>query len=140
MSCSSSPTTSATATSDPYGGGELRRAPTPRIDQLAREGLRLTQYLSRAWLHTVARGADDRAILDPQRPVADHRARQPGYALEKSRDTMGELFKSAGYATAIFGMAPWRRTESLPTAHGFDEFYGIPPDISWDWRLTSTRL
>jgi hypothetical protein len=20
----------------------------------------------------------------------------------------------------------------LPTAHGFDEFYGIPPDMSWD--------
>src|SRR5262245_44172223 len=29
----------------PYGGGEVRGAPTPRIDQLAREGLRLTQYL-----------------------------------------------------------------------------------------------
>jgi hypothetical protein len=29
----------------PYGGGELRGASTPRIDQLAREGLRLTQYL-----------------------------------------------------------------------------------------------
>jgi hypothetical protein len=24
------------------------------------------------------------------------------------------------------------RPQSLPTAHGFDEFYGIPPDISWD--------
>jgi len=24
-----------------YGGGELRGAPTPRLDQLAREGLRL---------------------------------------------------------------------------------------------------
>ena len=29
----------------PYGGGELRGAPTPRIDQMASEGLRLTQYL-----------------------------------------------------------------------------------------------
>ena len=29
----------------PYGGGELRGAPTPNIDQLAREGLRLTQFL-----------------------------------------------------------------------------------------------
>src|SRR5512136_1346589 len=28
-----------------YGGGELRGAPTPRLDQLSREGLRLTQYL-----------------------------------------------------------------------------------------------
>jgi hypothetical protein len=29
----------------PYGGGELRSAPTPRIDQLAHEGLNLTQFL-----------------------------------------------------------------------------------------------
>ena len=28
-----------------YGGGELRGAPTPRIDQLAAESLRLTQFL-----------------------------------------------------------------------------------------------
>src|SRR6202007_268901 len=28
-----------------YGGGELRGAPTPRLDQMAREGLRLTQFL-----------------------------------------------------------------------------------------------
>ncbi len=29
----------------PYGGGELRGAPTPNIDRLAREGLRFTQFL-----------------------------------------------------------------------------------------------
>ena len=28
-----------------YGGGELRGAPTPRIDRLAAEGLRLTHFL-----------------------------------------------------------------------------------------------
>src|SRR5260370_217393 len=28
-----------------YGGGEPRGAPTPRVDQLAAEGLRLTQFL-----------------------------------------------------------------------------------------------
>src|SRR3954451_9712433 len=46
---------------------------------------------------------------------------------------MGEMFKGVGYATAIFGK--WHlggEPQSLPTAHGFDEFYGIPPDISWD--------
>jgi hypothetical protein len=47
-----------------YGDGELRGAPTPRLDELAQSGLRAPQ--------------------------------------------------------------------SLPTAHGFDEFYGIPPDINWD--------
>ena len=29
----------------PYGGGELRGAPTPRTDELAKSSLRLTQYL-----------------------------------------------------------------------------------------------
>jgi arylsulfatase len=47
--------------------------------------------------------------------------------------TMGQLFKDSGYATAMFGK--WHlgiAAQSLPGAHGFDEFYGIPPDASWD--------
>jgi arylsulfatase len=47
--------------------------------------------------------------------------------------TMAQVFKGAGYATAIYGK--WHlgsAPQSLPTAHGFDEFYGIPPDTSWD--------
>ena len=116
----------------PYGGGELRGAPTPRIDQLAREGLRLTQYLvepgctpSRAALMTgqysIRNGLS--MIIVPGSPST----------LSKGAVTMGELFKSAGYATAILGK--WHlgaEPQSLPTSHGFDEFYGIPPDISWD--------
>jgi hypothetical protein len=35
----------------PFGGGEVRGAPTPRIDQMAREGLRLTQYRSSLAAH-----------------------------------------------------------------------------------------
>ena len=93
----------------------------------------------RARLHAVARGADDRAILDPQRPVADHRAGQPQH-LPKGAFTMGQLFKGAGYATAIFGK--WQLggdPQSLPTAHGFDEFYGIPPDSRGTRAPTLTR-
>lgn len=115
-----------------YGGGELRGAPTPRLDQLSREGLRLTQYLvepactpSRTALMTgqysIRNGLSLIAIEGTQYTL-------PGRAL-----TMGDMFKRAGYATAIFGK--WHlggAPQSLPTAHGFDEFYGIPPDISWD--------
>src|SRR5215471_6307618 len=116
----------------PYGGGELRGAPTPRIDQLAREGLRLTQYLvepactpSRAALMTgqysIRNGLSLIIVPGTQNTLSARAV------------TMGDLFKSAGYATAIFGK--WHLGEepqSIPTAHGFDEFYGIPPDISWD--------
>jgi arylsulfatase len=55
------------------------------------------------------------------------------YTLRARAFTMGEPFKGAGCATAIFGKRHLgSATQSLPTAHGFDEFYGIPPDVSWD--------
>src|SRR5512138_2674579 len=78
----------------PYGGGSIRGAPTPRIDQLAREGLRLTQYLvepactpSRAALltgrYSIREGLS--LILVPDGPNT----------LSARSVTMGELFKSA---------------------------------------------
>jgi arylsulfatase len=116
----------------PYGGGELRGAPTPRIDQLAREGLRLTQYLVEPGC-TPSRAA----LMTGQYSIRNGLSLiiVPGSTstLPKGAVTMGEMFKGAGYATAIFGK--WHlgiEPQSLPTAHGFDEFYGIPPDISWD--------
>src|SRR5690349_11542074 len=115
-----------------YGGGELRGAPTPRIDQLAREGLRFTQYLVEP-----ARTPSRAALMTGQYAIRSGLSliaiEGPPYTLPARAFTMGELFKSVGYATAIFGK--WHlgsAPESLPTAHGFDEFYGIPPDISWD--------
>ena len=115
-----------------YGGGELRGAPTPNIDQLARDGLRLTQYLvepgctpSRAALLTGQYSIRNGLSLVSIEGSAN--------TLPKSAFTLGEMFKSVGYATAVFGK--WHlgsAPESLPTSHGFDEFYGIPPAISWD--------
>ena len=116
----------------PYGGGELRGAPTPRTDELAKSGLKLTQYLvepactpSRAALMT-----GQYSIRNGLSLVAESGTPStlPGKAY-----TMGQLFKEAGYATAIFGK--WHlgaSPQSLPGAHGFDQYYGLPPDVSWD--------
>lgn len=115
-----------------YGGGELRGAPTPRIDQLAREGLKLTQFLvepgctpSRAALMT-GRYSIREGLSLVLAPGSENTLSAKSY-------TMGDMFHGLGYATAIFGK--WHLGEdsySLPTAHGFDEYYGIPPGISWD--------
>jgi len=124
----------------PYGGGQLRGMPTPRTDQMAREGLRLTQFLveptctpSRAALMTgqysIRTGLS--LVSSPGGPNT-----LPGNAF-----TMAQLFKDAGYATAMFGK--WHLgsdPQSVPTAHGFDEFYGIPPDTSWSDALTVSLL
>lgn len=115
-----------------YGGGELRGAATPRLDELAREGMRLTQFLvepactpSRAALMTAQYSIRNGLSL----------ISVPGgeSTLSARAFTMGDMFHQVGYATAIFGK--WhlgKEPQSLPTAHGFDEFYGIPPDTSWD--------
>jgi arylsulfatase len=116
----------------PYGGGELRGAPTPRIDQFAREGLKLTQFLVEPGC-TPSRAA----LLTGQYSIRNGLSLVlvPGSenTLSARAYTMGDMFHGLGYATAIFGK--WHlgsEPQSLPTAHGFDEFYGIPPDISWD--------
>lgn len=116
----------------PYGGGELRGAPTPRLDQLAREGLRLTQFLVEPAC-TPSRAALMTGQYSIRNGLSLIAIEGSPYTLPARAFTMGELFKGAGYATAIFGK--WHlggAPQSLPTAHGFDEFYGIPPDISWD--------
>ena len=68
----------------PYGGGELRGAPTPRIDQLAHEGLKLTQFLVEPACTPSRGGPIDRAILDPQRPVADPQSKVREHAFGAS--------------------------------------------------------
>jgi arylsulfatase len=116
----------------PYGGGELRGAPTPRIDQIAHEGLRLTQYLVEPGC-TPSRAA----LMTGQYSIRSGLSLiiAPGTSnkLPARAITMAQMFKGVGYATAIFGK--WHlgsAAESLPTRHGFDEFYGISPDASWD--------
>ena len=115
-----------------YGGGELRGAPTPRIDQLAAESLRLTQFLvepgctpSRAALMTgrysIRSGLSLVAVAGS--PIS----------LPATEITMAEMLRDAGYATAMFGK--WHlgaQPYSLPQNKGFDEFYGIPPGDTWD--------
>lgn len=124
----------------PYGGGQLRGMPTPRIDQLAQEGLRLTQFLVEPSC-TPSRSA----LMTGQYSIRNglSLAAIPGTpnTLPANAYTMGQLFKDAGYATAIFGK--WHlgsAPQSLPGAHGFDEFYGIPPDTSWNDAMTTALI
>ena len=123
-----------------YGGGALRGAPTPRLDEMAREGLRLTQFLVEPAC-TPSRAA----LMTGRYPIRHGLSliSSPGGPNQLSGDayTMGELFKDAGYATAMFGK--WHlgsNPQSLPSAHGFDEFYGIPPDTSWNDAITVSLM
>ena len=109
-----------------YGGGILRGAPTPRIDRLASEGMRLLNYNveaqctpSRAALMTgryAFRTGNGSVPLDT-----------PRYGLVQWEYTMAEMLSDVGYATGAFGKWHLGRTEGrYPTDQGFDEWYGIP--------------
>lgn len=100
---------------------------TPAIDQLAKEGLRFTNFLvaqpvcsaSRAGLLT---GCYPNRIgiggaLFPNSPVG----------INANETTLAELVKQKGYATAIFGKWHLGDHQSfLPLQHGFDEYLGLP--------------
>jgi arylsulfatase A-like enzyme len=109
-----------------YGGGILRGAPTPRIDKLAAEGMRLLNFNveaqctpSRAALMTgryAIRTGNGSVPLDT-----------PVYGLVQWEITMAEMLSDAGYATGAFGKWHLGHTEGrFPTDQGFDEWYGIP--------------
>jgi len=109
-----------------YGGGATRGAPTPRIDRLASEGLRLTNMNMEAQC-TPSRSA----ILTGRYAVRSgtHSVPFGGVAdgLTQWEVTLAEALSEAGYAAALNGK--WHLGSEdgrLPNDQGFDEWFGIP--------------
>ena len=109
-----------------YGGGVLRGAPTPRIDSLANEGMKLLNFNVEAQC-TPSRAA----IMTGRYAIRTGNGEVPLgtglYGLTQWEYTMPEMLSDAGYATAMFGK--WHLGDSqgrYPTDQGFDEWYGIP--------------
>ena len=113
-----------------YGSTKNR---TPRIDAMAKEGMRFTSFLSSSPVCTPSRASLLTGCY--ARRVGMHedftghwvlipRSRRGMHADEW---TLPEMLKAKGYATACIGK--WHLGDQpphLPTAHGFDEYYGIP--------------
>ncbi len=109
-----------------YGGGVLRGAPTPRIDKLASEGMRLLNFNTEASC-TPSRAAllTGRYAVRTGNATVPHET--PLYGLPQWEYTMAEMLSDAGYATANFGKWHLGHTKGrFPTDQGFDEWYGIP--------------
>ncbi|WP_417735964.1 arylsulfatase [Rosistilla oblonga] len=104
---------------------------TPRIDQMAAEGMRFTNFYAG---NTVC--APSRSVLMTGQHMGHTHVRGnaggPDMAIQSLRDediTLAEVLKSAGYATGLCGKwglgddAPGGRS-GLPRRQGFDYFYG----------------
>lgn len=119
-----------------YGGA----TPTPRIDEIAQEGIKLTNYTVQA--ECVPTRA---AIMSARLPTRSGAIRVPPvrgmkYGLAPWEYTMSELFSDAGYQTALFGKWHLGDTEGrYPTDQGFDTWYGII-NSSGEAGFTSSAL
>jgi arylsulfatase len=117
-----------------YGGGVIRGAATPRIDQLAAEGMRFTNFNVEAEC-TPSRSA----LMTGRMPIRSGTMRAmpiPGLPVGLSpwEYTVAEMLADQGYDTAMYGK--WHLgyvDDRLPINQGFDEWWGFPfsTDVSW---------
>ena len=109
-----------------YGGGILRGAPTPRIDQLASEGMRLLNFNVEAQC-TPSRAAIMTGRYAVRTGNGSIPIETPTYGLTQWEVTLAEMLAETGYATGMFGKWHLGHTKGrFPTDQGFDEWFGIP--------------
>jgi arylsulfatase len=109
-----------------YGGGALRGAPTPRIDQLAFEGMRFLNFnVESDCVPTRS------ALMTGRHPIRTGGLQSVPAGLPQGihpwEITLAQLISGRGYATAMFGK--WHlgdREGRYPKDRGFDQWYGIP--------------
>ncbi len=114
----------------PFGA---TRQKTPHLDQMAAEGMRLTDFYSTCSVCTPSRsslmtGCYPRRVnmhVDEKNLCVLFPAARKG--LSPDEVTIAELLKQQGYATACLGK--WHlgdHPDFLPTSQGFDYYFGIP--------------
>ena len=111
------------ADTSPFGG----KTATPNLDRMAKEGMKLTSHYaapvcspSRAAMMT---GCYPKRVL----PIPGVLFPAAAVGLNPNATTIADMLKAAGYATACIGK--WHlgdQPEFLPTAQGFDHYFGIP--------------
>ena len=111
-------------------GSKINR--TPHLDRMAMEGRKLTSFYVASPVCTPSRAALMTGCY-PQRVGLErgsgHIVLFPGdhHGLNPKEITIAETLKSAGYVNGCFGK--WHlgdQPQFLPTAQGFDTYYGIP--------------
>lgn len=108
-----------------FGSPDIK---TPRLDQMAEEGMMLTDFHAAAAICSASRAA----LLTGKYP---HRVGVPGVffpneshkGLDPKHETIAEVLKTTGYNTMAVGK--WHLGDALkflPTRQGFDDYFGIP--------------
>lgn len=120
-----------------YGG----KTPTPHFDRLAQEGVRFSDFYVAQPVCSASRAALLTGCYPNRVGIAGALNPNAKNGLSPDETTIAEICKRRGYATAIYGKWHLGHTPNLlPTAQGFDEYYGIPySNDMWPRHPTSPR-
>ncbi len=101
--------------------------PTPNLDRMANEGMRFTDFVASSAVCSASRAALLTGCYHRRVGISGALGPSSNIGINDQETTLAEVCKSKGYATACFGK--WHlghHPRFLPTAHGFDQYYGIP--------------
>lgn len=105
-------------------GGRVR---TPHIDSLARDGVRMTHFYSASGICSPSRASLLTGRYAVRMNIPSVLFPDDARGIPDSETTMPQMLRQAGYRTGCVGK--WHigsRPQFLPTARGFDEFFGLP--------------
>ncbi|MCX6327051.1 MAG: sulfatase [Bacteroidia bacterium] len=100
---------------------------TPNLDEMAKEGMRFTNYLAPQAVSSASRAGILTGCYPNRIGISGALFPDSQKGLNPDENTLAELFKQKGYSTAIFGK--WHLghlKEFLPLQQGFDEYFGLP--------------
>lgn len=106
-----------------YGAKDIR---TPNIDQLAKEGMRFTDFYA-APICSPSRAALLTGCYPVRVGIPKVLPHNSPTGIAAGETLLPEILKKKGYSTALFGK--WHlgdRPQYNPLRHGFDEFFGTP--------------
>ncbi len=99
---------------------------TPRIDRMAAEGIRFTDFYAQPFCGP-ARAALLTGTYPPRNSLMFNHIPRARTGIHPNEVTIAELLRDRGYATAMLGK--WHLGDAgpfLPTRNGFDRYYGLP--------------
>jgi arylsulfatase A-like enzyme len=107
-----------------YGSKDIE---TPNIDRLAAEGVRFTDFYASQAVCSSSRASLMTGCYSQRVGIVGALGPNARIGLGPDEETIANLLKRRGYATAIFGK--WHlghHLPFLPLQHGFDEYLGLP--------------
>lgn len=107
-----------------FGSPSIR---TPHIDQLAKEGMRFTDFYSAYCVCSASRASLLTGSYQPRISMRSVLGPHTNTALHPDEITLADMLKQQDYATCCIGK--WHvgdTPQTLPTTQGFDTYFGLP--------------